>query len=87
MRRTMIVVLLLLSGAVLSAHIPMTPFIERIVKPDQLDEVIGEADVLFVAAPHTERSHHMIGPAQFARMKQGSYFIAVSRGALYDLEA
>ncbi|MPZ17811.1 MAG: hypothetical protein GEV06_07870 [Luteitalea sp.] len=67
--------------------IPMTPFIERIVKPDQLDEVIGEADVLFVAAPHTQKSHHMIGRAQFERMKQGSYFIAVSRGALYDLDA
>jgi phosphoglycerate dehydrogenase-like enzyme len=29
----------------------------------------------------------MIGPTQFELMKQGSYFIAVSRGGLYDLNA
>ncbi|MPZ17306.1 MAG: hypothetical protein GEV06_05260 [Luteitalea sp.] len=67
--------------------IPMTPFIERVVKPDQLDDVIGEADVVFVAAPHTLESHYMIGPDQFERMKQASYFIAVSRGGTYDLDA
>jgi phosphoglycerate dehydrogenase-like enzyme len=29
----------------------------------------------------------MIGPKQFQLMKQGSYFIAVSRGGIYDLPA
>jgi D-3-phosphoglycerate dehydrogenase len=29
----------------------------------------------------------MIGKRQFELMKQGSYFIAVSRGGLYDLDA
>jgi phosphoglycerate dehydrogenase-like enzyme len=28
----------------------------------------------------------MIGPKQFELMKNGSYFIAVSRGGLYDLD-
>jgi D-2-hydroxyacid dehydrogenase (NADP+) len=67
--------------------IPMMPFIKRVVKPDQIDEVLPSADVVFVAAPHTAASHKMMGPAQFERMKQGSYFIAVSRGGLYDLNA
>ena len=66
---------------------PYTPYIERVVKPDQLDEVIPLADVVFMAAPHTPESHKMIGPAQFERMKKGSYFIVVSRGATYDLDA
>lgn len=66
---------------------PFTPIIRKYVKPDQLDEVLPEADVVFVSAPHTEQSHRMIGKKQFELMKQGSYFIAVSRGGLYELDA
>ena len=66
--------------------IPFTPFIKKVVKPDQLDEVLPQADVVFVSAPHTPLSHKMIGPKQFDLMKQGAYFIAVSRGGLYDLD-
>jgi D-2-hydroxyacid dehydrogenase (NADP+) len=67
--------------------IPYSPFIKKVVKPDQLDEVLPNADVVFVSAPHTPLSHKMLGPKQFDLMKQGSYFIAVSRGGLYDLNA
>ncbi len=67
--------------------IPYAPYVEKVVKPDMLDSVIGDADVLFMAAPHTPASHRMIGPGQFERMKQGSYFIAVSRGGTYDLDS
>jgi phosphoglycerate dehydrogenase-like enzyme len=64
---------------------PYSPFLKKIVKPDQLDEVLPQADVVFISAPHTELSHKMMGPRQFDLMKQGGYFIAVSRGGLYDL--
>jgi D-2-hydroxyacid dehydrogenase (NADP+) len=67
--------------------IPMMPFIKKVVKPDQIDEVLPQADVVFVAAPHTEKSHKMLGERQFGSMKKGSYFIAVSRGGLYDLNS
>jgi phosphoglycerate dehydrogenase-like enzyme len=67
--------------------IPYSPFITRVVKPDQLDEVLPEADVVFVSAPHTEKSHKMMSSRQFELMKPNSYFIAVSRGGLYDLPA
>lgn len=67
--------------------IPYMPVIEKVVKPDQLQEVLPAADVVFVAAPHTPASHKMMGAQEFGLMKQGSYFIAVSRGGLYDLEA
>jgi phosphoglycerate dehydrogenase-like enzyme len=65
---------------------PMTPIIRKYVKPDQLDEVLPEADVVFVSAPHTEQSHHMMGRKQFELMKRGSFFVAVSRGGLYDMD-
>jgi len=67
--------------------IPFMPILKRVVKPDQLDSVLPEADVVFVSAPHTPMSHKMIGPKQFDCMKKGAYFIAVSRGSLYDLDA
>ena len=63
------------------------PYVDKIVKPDMLDSVIGDADVIFMAVPHTPASHKMIGPSQFDAMKQGAYFIAVSRGSTYDLNA
>jgi phosphoglycerate dehydrogenase-like enzyme len=67
--------------------LPYSPFIKQVVKPDQLDEVIPQADVVFVSAPWTEKSQKMMGPSQFESMKRGSYFIVVSRGGLYDLNA
>jgi phosphoglycerate dehydrogenase-like enzyme len=64
---------------------PFSPMIKRIVKPDQLNEVIPDADVVFISAPDTPLSHKMVGPKQFELMKKNSYFIAVSRGGVYDL--
>jgi len=67
--------------------IPYTPLVAKVVPPDRLDTVLPEADVVFVAAPLTPESQGMVGPRQFELMKKGSYFIAVSRGKLYNTEA
>ena len=67
--------------------IPLSPLIDKMVTPDRLNEVIPEADVVFVAAPLTDESRGMMGPAQFDAMKRDSYFIAVSRGPLYQMPA
>ena len=64
---------------------PFSPFVKRVVKPDQLDEVVPLADVVFISAPHTEKSHKMMGAAEFELMMPNSYFIAVSRGGIYDM--
>lgn len=64
---------------------PFMPFIKKVVKPDQLDSVIPEADVVFISTPHTPQSNKMMGAKEFDLMKQNSYFIAVSRGAIYDM--
>jgi len=68
-------------------ELPPSPVVDRFVYPDRLDEVIPQADVVFVCAPHTPESEKMYGSKQFELMKRGSYFIAVSRGKLYDLGA
>ncbi|HLM99408.1 MAG TPA: D-2-hydroxyacid dehydrogenase [Bryobacteraceae bacterium] len=64
---------------------PFSPFLADVVKPDQIDEVIPKADVVFISAPHTERSHKEMGSHEFELMKPHSYFIAVSRGGVYDM--
>ena len=64
--------------------IPYVPYLDRSVPPDRLDAVLPEADVVFIAAPHTPATDKMIGVAQFAKMKPGVFFIAVSRGKIYD---
>jgi phosphoglycerate dehydrogenase-like enzyme len=68
-------------------EIPLNPYVTKVVFPDRLDSVIPEADVIFVSAPHTPQSEGMVGPKQFELMKKGAYFIAVSRGKLYDTNA
>ncbi len=65
-------------------NIPVNNYAPTIVPPDRLDEVLPKGDVVFVSAPLTPESEHMIGAAQFDRMKRGAYFVAVSRGRLYD---
>lgn len=65
---------------------PFMPYVKEIVKPDQLNTVIPQADVVFVSAPYTAESRKMMGARQFDLMKKNSYFIAVSRGGLYEMD-
>ena len=55
--------------------------------PDRLDSVLPLADVVFICAPATAESKGMFGARQFELMKPNSFFIAVSRGMLYNLDA
>lgn len=64
---------------------PFMPFLQRVVKPDQFDEVIPQADVVFLSVPDTPKSHKMMGTREFELIKKNAYFIAVSRGAIYDM--
>lgn len=66
---------------------PYVPYLQKCVPPDRLDTLLPEADVVFLAAPDTPETERMMGAKQFGLMKKESYFIAVSRGKLYDAEA
>jgi D-2-hydroxyacid dehydrogenase (NADP+) len=52
-----------------------------------LDELLRRADVLVCCAPLTKRTHRMLGPRQFALMKDGSYVVNVTRGKIIDTDA
>lgn len=68
-------------------EVPSSPIVDRWYPPDRLNEVLPDADVVFLAAPSTPQTLQMMGARQFALMKKTSYFIAVSRGKLYDMDA
>ncbi|MCZ6671468.1 MAG: D-2-hydroxyacid dehydrogenase [Verrucomicrobia bacterium] len=67
--------------------IPLMRAIEYVGKPDQLNELLAQADVVVNCTPHTPETELMYGPEQFARMKDGVYFINISRGAIVDTDA
>ncbi len=67
--------------------IPLSRDVAYVGKPDQLDELLPQADVVFSSVPHTPASRGMLGKEQFARMKEGVYVVNVSRGPIIDTDA
>jgi phosphoglycerate dehydrogenase-like enzyme len=57
------------------------------VTPDRLAGVVGEADVVVLAAPATPATTDLVDAPLLARMKEGSVLINVARGALVDEDA
>ena len=67
--------------------IPLSRDVEEVVVPDQLHRVLPEADVVVSCVPHTPASEGMLGPAEFAAMKEGVYVVNVSRGKVIRTDA
>ncbi|MEO8409355.1 MAG: D-glycerate dehydrogenase [Propionivibrio sp.] len=51
------------------------------------DELLASADFVTVMLPFAPERRGMFGAAQFARMKQGAYFVNSARGGLVDTDA
>ncbi len=60
------------------------PLVERIYAPDQRIEMIQQCDYIVVAAPLTEGTRGILGPAEFAAMKPSAVVINVGRGPVID---
>ena len=67
--------------------IPFMRAVDYVGKPDQLNELLPEADVVVSCTPHTPESEKMFGSEQFGLMKDGVYFINISRGPVVETEA
>ena len=65
-----------------SASLP--PYVERVVPPEALIEVLPAADVVVLAAPQTRDTRGLIGWRELAAMRPGSLLVNVSRGKLVD---
>ena len=69
---------------VIAARREMTqePFVDRLYRPEQLLEMLAEADFVVVTLPLTDTTQNLFGREQFAAMKPSAYFINVSRGGV-----
>ena len=57
---------------------------DAIVGPDQLDALVGESDVLVLAAPLTPETRGLIGARELALLRPGALLVNVGRGQLVD---
>lgn len=67
--------------------IPFMRSIDHLGKPEDLPELLPQADVIIMCAPRTYESEGMLGAKEFDLMKEGVYVINVSRGAIIDTDA
>lgn len=61
--------------------------VEQLYPPAQLHAMLGQSDLVVVAAQLTDETHHMLDEAAFAAMKPGAFLINVARGELIDESA
>ena len=66
---------------------PITRNVEYVGKPDELNDLLPQADVVVSSVPHTTESEGMLGKEQFDVMKDGVYLICVSRGKIVQTDA
>ncbi len=52
-----------------------------------LDELLARADFITIHTPLTAETHHLIGEAEFGKMKPGAILINTSRGAVVEEDA
>ncbi len=61
--------------------------VSRMVGPDQLDEVLPEADFVVLTVPLTCETRHMIGDHQLGLMKRSATIYNIGRGGTIDQDA
>ncbi|MGO1820142.1 MAG: phosphoglycerate dehydrogenase [Senegalia sp. (in: firmicutes)] len=59
-------------------------YFDKCYSNDELDEMLKLSDIVVVAIPYTEKTHHLINKDRFDAMKDESYFINVARGSIVD---
>jgi phosphoglycerate dehydrogenase-like enzyme len=64
--------------------IPTPEYVAELHDPSWFPQMVPQLDVLVAAAPSTPQTVRMFNEDVFRRMKKTAYFIAVSRGNLFD---
>lgn len=64
--------------------IPKPEYVAELHDPTWFKEMVPKVDVLVAAAPHTRQTERMFDEQVFRSMKKTAYFLALSRGKLFD---
>ena len=59
-------------------------FVDRLYRPDQLHQMLAEADFVVVAVPLTEATKELFTIEEFRIMKKSAYFINIARGSVVN---
>ena len=62
-------------------------YLEKVYPPDQLDELLKQADFVAVSVPHLSETEHMFDAHAFDIMKETAYILNVGRGKVISLDA
>jgi phosphoglycerate dehydrogenase-like enzyme len=62
--------------------VPTMPGIAALWKPDRMDELLGQSDVVVICLPLTKATHHLFTRDRFRRMRPSAILINVTRGAI-----
>ncbi len=63
---------------------PKPEYVAELHDPAELMRFVPQVDVLVAAAPHTKQTERMFNEKVFRSMKKTAYFLAMSRGMLFD---
>lgn len=66
---------------------PPLSFMDEQHLTDQVDELLGRADVVVSFLPGSGKTYHFYDEARFARMKEGAFFLNLGRGGAADPKA
>ncbi len=69
------------------SRIQESPEVDVVSTPDQLPELLPEADFVSLHIPYSEATHHFFDAKMFAAMKENAYFINTARGNIVDEDA
>ncbi len=69
------------------SHLPNLPGVIETGSPARLHEWLGRADVIVLAAPHTDETRVLLGDEEFRLMRRHAVLVNVARGGLVDERA
>lgn len=62
------------------------PGFNQTYRIEELDNIIGEADIIINSLPETKETYHLLNPSHFEKMKDEALFINVGRGTIVAQE-
>ena len=60
---------------------------DRVVKTEELANVLRETDLLIMSLPGTTETYHLMSEEMFAAIQPGAYLVNIGRGSVIDEEA
>jgi D-3-phosphoglycerate dehydrogenase len=75
-----------LEAQVYDPYMPEERAEELGIEKVDLDTLLETSDIVSIHVPLTEETHHMLGTADFERMKDSAYLVNTSRGGIYPDE-